>query len=242
MNANGTLEKQEATHRWELARAIRFYSIGGISLIAGLVVIFAADKASASQTVLTAVLPLLAAWVSTVLAYYYSSESIESATKNVKSLISPQEKLKAIKAVDKMIKLQDMTYFTFTDTLKVHDMLDELKASKKGLRFPFLGDKKQPQFILHKSNVDAALVERSVKGDDITQLTLKDLFDKVDGLKTVAEGSFGVVGENATLADAKAEMSRIKGAQDIFVTSNGRKDGMVAGWITNDIIEQSSKV
>ena len=214
----------------------------GISVIAGLVVGFAFDKASASQTVLTAVLPLLAAWVSTVLAYYYSSESLESATKNVKSLISPEEKLKTIKASDKMIKLQQMTYFTFTDTLKVQEMLDQLKASSKGLRLPFLGDKKQPQFILHKSNVDAALVERSLKGDDITQLTLKDLFDKVVGLKAVAEGSFGVVGTDATLADAKAEMSRIQGAQDVFVTSNGRKDGTVAGWITNDIIEQSSRV
>jgi len=182
MKNNGTTQRQEAQHRWTLALVITILSILGISVIAGLVVGFAFDKASASQTVLTAVLPLLAAWVSTVLAYYYSSESLESATKNVKSLISPEKKLKTIKASDKMIKLQQMTYFTFTDTLKVQEMLDQLKASSKGLRLPFLGDKKQPQFILHKSNVDAALVERSLKGDDITQLTLKDLFDKVVGL------------------------------------------------------------
>ena len=242
MNDNSNSQPQEATHRWKLALIITILSILGISVIAGLVIGFATDKGAASQTVLTAVLPLLAAWVSTVLAYYYSSESIEAATQSVKDLMSPEEKLKTILVADKMIKFHEMVYFTYTDDLKVQDMLDALKESGKGYRFPFLGDKKQPKFMLHKSAVDEALVERSREGDDITQVTLKDLFEKVAGLKELAEGSFGVVAEDATLADAKAEMQRIKDAQDVFITDNSRKDGAVIGWITNRIIEQSSRV
>ncbi len=242
MSNNVISERQEATHRWRLALIITILSIAGIAVVASLVIAFASDKGAASQNVLASVLPLLAAWVSTVLAYYYSSESIGAATRSVKELVSPEEKLKAILARDKMIKLHDMVYFTYTDELKVQEMLDKLKASGKGLRFPFLGDKKQPQFILHKSAIDEALVERSRAGDAIAELTLKDLLEKVAGLKELAEGSFGVVGEDATLADAKLVMQSVKNAQDVFVTDNGRKDGTVVGWITNWTIEQSSRV
>jgi hypothetical protein len=85
-------------------------------------------------------------------------------------------------------------------------------------------------------------VERSRQGDDITTLTLKDLLENAEGFKERVEETFGIVAEGATLADAKAEMRRIKNAQDVFVTDNGRKDGAVIGWITNSIIEESSRV
>jgi hypothetical protein len=136
MSENSDSQPQEATHRWRLALIITVLSIAGISVVAASAILFATDKAAASQSVLTAVLPLLAAWVSTVLAYYYSSESIEAATKSVKSLISPEEKLKTIPVADKMIKPYDMVYFTYSATLKVQDMLDKLKESGKGSRLP----------------------------------------------------------------------------------------------------------
>jgi hypothetical protein len=242
MKKNSDVQPKESIHRWRLALIITSASIVGITVVAVFVIYYATDRAAASQTVLTAVLPLLAAWVSTVLAYYYSSESIEAATQSVKSLVSPEEKLKAILVTDKMIKFHEMLYFTYSDTLKVQDVLKELKESGKGFRLPFLGDRRQPQFVLHKSAVDEALVELSLAGEDVTTLTFKDLLEKVGRVKELAEGSFGIVAEGATLADAKAEMVRIKDAQDVFVTDNGRKDGAVIGWITNIIIEKSSQV
>lgn len=242
MNNTTNLLPPESTHRWKLALTITILSIVSIGVIAGLVIGLAGDKGAASQSVLAAVLPLLAAWVSTVLAYYYSSESIEAATQSVKDLMSPEEKLKSILVKDKMLKLYEILYFTYTDELNVQEMLNKLKTSGKGYRFPFLGEDKQPVFMLHSSAVAEAMVERSLAGDDLSTLTLKNLFDKVKGLKALAEGSFGVLVENATLADAKSEMQRINNCQDVFITENGRKDGAVIGWVTNRIIEQSSKV
>jgi SHS2 domain-containing protein len=242
MSRNLNVQPKEVTHRWKLALIITTLSIAGISLVAGLVIFFADDKAVASQSVLTSVLPLLAAWVSTVLAYYYSSESIEAATKSVKELMSPDEKLKTYPVVEEMIKLHEMVYFIYSEDLKVKEMLDTLKASGKGKRYPFLTEEKQPKFILHKSAIDEALVELSCDGHEIPQLTLKDLFEKVEGLKELAETSFGIVGEEATLADAKAEMQRIESAQDVFVTTTGGKDGKVIGWVTNRLIEKLSRI
>lgn len=242
MDNNNNSQSQEPNVRWSLALIITILSIIGISLIATVTIFSSTDRAAASQTVMSAVLPLFAAWVSTVLAYYYSKENLQAATQSVKELMSPEEKLKTILVKDKMIKFSDMIYFTYSDDLKVQDMLDKLKSTGKGNRFPFLGDKKQPDFILHKSAIDEALVECSLKGDNLSQMTLKDLFGKVAGLKELGQGTFGVVAESVTLADAKTEMQRIKDAQDIFITNNGRKDGAVLGWITNVIIEQSSRV
>lgn len=235
-------QQQEAKRRWRLALAVSILSIAGIGIVAALVIIFATDREDASQMVLASVLPLLAAWVGTVLAYYYSSESIEAATRSVKELVTIEEKLKAIPVSEAMLRLHEMVYFTYTDELKALDTLDKLLATGKGLRLPFLGDNKQPVYMLHKSAVDDALVARARAGDDVAGLTFKDLFERVPGLKELAQGSFGVVGEDATLASAQAEMRRIEKCQDVFVTDNGSKDGAVVGWITSGILEKHSRV
>jgi hypothetical protein len=242
MSNKSNAQPQESKYRWLLALIITIVSITGIGVVTALVVIFATDKKVATQMVLTAVLPLLAAWVGTVLAYYYSSESLEAATRSVKALVTPEEKLKAISVTEVMISLHEIIYFTYSDDLKAQDILEKLKASGKGNRLPFLGDKKQPIYMLHKSAIDNALVERALAGENVAELTLKELFEKVSGLKELAQQSFGVIGEDATLADAQSEMRRIGNCQDVFVTKNGRKDSSIVGWITNGIIEENSRV
>lgn len=232
----------ESSHRWTLALIVTLISITGIGVIAALVIISAADKERAAQMVLTSVLPLLATWVGTVLAYYYSSESLEAATRSVKDLMSVEEKLKTIPVASVMIRIGDMQYYTFSETLKVMEILKKLEDSKKGDRLPFLGDSKQPMFIFHKSAIDSAFVKSISVGTDINTITLKDLFSSVPKLKELGEKTFGVVNKDATLAIAHAEMRRIENCQDVFVTETGRKDSAVVGWITNNIIEKNSKV
>src|SRR5262249_28865760 len=41
------------------------------------------------------------------------------------------------------------------------------------------------------------------------------------------------VGEDRTLADAKAEMEKVPGCQDVIVTKTGNKTEPVIGWISN---------
>ena len=240
-NNSGTGES-ESKHRWQLAQIVTVMSIVGIAIIGALVIILGDDKSQASQIVMTATLPLLASWVGAVLAYYYSSESIEAATRSVKELLTTQEKLQAIPVVDVMIKYRKMVYFTYEDSLNVQEMLQKLKDSGKGNRMPILGDEKQPVYILHKSAIDEALLKRAQAGDDLASVTLKDLLDKDPELKSLGESTFGVVGSNARLADAQYEMRRIDKCQDVFVTENGQRDDAVVGWITNGIIEEHSRV
>lgn len=242
MKGRGIDRTKEPAHRWKLALIITILSISGIAVVAALVIYYACDQEKASQMVLTAVLPLLAAWVGTVLAYYYSSEGLEAATRSVKDLITVEEKLQAIPAAKVMIRLSEMLYFTYTDDLKVQEILNKLKASGKGVRLPFLGDNKQPIYMLHKSAIDDAIVQSGSAGTNFSALTLKGLFEKVPDLEKLARNSFGVIGKEATLADAQSEMRRIDNCQDVFVTENGRKDSPVMGWITNNIVQENSRV
>ncbi len=238
-NKNGT--DNLSALRWRLALIITIISILGIAVVAGLAIFFSDSRAATAQTVFTAVIPLLASWVGTVLAYYYSSESLEAATQSVKDLIPVEEKLKAIPVTKVMIKLADIVKFNYDDTQKVQEILDTLIASGKGERLPFLDDKNHPIYMLHKSAIDSALVKAS-QDIDMANVTLQELFDKVPNLKVLAMGSFGTLGQDATLEAAREEMNRINNCQDVFITENGTKSSPVVGWVTNGIIEVNSKL
>ena len=235
-------QSSESLHRWKLARIITVISIAGIGIIAALVIVFADDKGQATQMVLTAVLPVMAAWISTVLAYYYSSESMEAATRNVKELMSLEQKLEAVKVSEAMISIDDLVYFIYSNNLKTHEVLNKLKEAGKGERIPFLDQNKYPVYMLHKSAVDDAIVQLALEGDKIDDLSFKELFEKIPGLEKTGKESFGTVDKDATLADVRDEMRRIPGCQDVFITGNGRKNSPVTGMITNVIIEDYSKL
>jgi len=49
----------------------------------------------------------------------------------------------------------------------------------------------------------------------------------------------GYVQRTGTLADAKAAMEAVPGAQDVFVTDTGDHTGRVVGWLTDVDISQN---
>src|SRR5713226_1358319 len=106
-SANGPPNEWKSARFW-LAIGVTIVSIIAVAVLAMQVIDHAKDKdiAGNAQNVLNSVLPLLGTWVGTILAYYFSKENFEAATKSVTELakqITPQEKLKAALAKDKMI-------------------------------------------------------------------------------------------------------------------------------------------
>ena len=210
------------------------------------------------MTLLSAVLPLFGSWVGTILAFYFTKENFEAASRSVQEMaktITPQERLQSTPAKDKMIRRKDMHVETLADddnassTLKMKDVLANLDAKKVGSRIPFLRSTDQPVFVLHRSAIDrflagAALQEGGTPIDPKT-VSLKEFLGNAD-LKKKIDSSFVTIGENATLADAKKAMedAQAKGAycQDVFVTATGAPNERVLGWITNVTIEENSKV
>lgn len=215
-----------------------------------------------AQTVFSQVLPLLATWVGTVLAYYYSRENFESANRNVREMvnkITSMEKLQSIAASKVMIPVKDMACFRFStqqpDESKVSlckDLL-ALLESKNRNRLPVLDATEKPKYVIHRSLIDRFLANKLLglttppAGITISslldQMTLKEMIDSSsEEVKKFLRVSFGTVKETDTLADAKQEMDREQGRLDVLVTKDGTANSPVVGWITNLIINDNAKV
>lgn len=240
------LSRKETLSRIYLAVGLTVFSVCGISALAVAIVCLSDDVSDAARMVLAAVLPLFGSWVGTVLAYYFSKENFEAATRSVTELarVSLQERLESTPLRDKMISKSEMFYVNLpADQIKLLETLKALAKSKKGNRLPVLNDKDQPVYILHRSAIDRYLVKAAGKPSppDLSSLTLADLLTDSE-LTGLAEESFATVREDGTLADAKNAMSRTPNCQDVFVTKRGTKYEEVLGWITNVIIEEYSKV
>lgn len=239
--ANGA-DKEPIGHRDVLAFLMVIFSVGGVSILAGIIVWKKPDDA---HVVMSAVLPLMGSWVGTVLAFYFSKDNFAAATRSVAEMakqFTSQEKLESTLARDKMIPRDKMFILRSPETAKLKDILSDLKAANKGARIPFLQTNDYPRYIIHRSVIVQFLADKAMAGElNLGDLTLENLLDDAE-MKTKIHQGFATVKEDATLADVKKEMDKNRDCQDAFVTKTGTKDEPILGWITNGIIEDSSKV
>jgi hypothetical protein len=235
------------TPRFLLALLVTGISIMAVTVLASVIIIRNQDS-EAPQNVLNSVLPLLGTWVGTILAYYFSKENFEAATQSVTALakqLTSQQKLESLPVKSKMIpRAQMVVQKAPAASLNLAEVLNKLEQEKKGNRVPVLGDKDEPLYIVHRSLIDSYLsgLARSGKSSaDIAAQTLQNMLDANPDVKRMAE-SFGLVNEDATLADAQVAMARLPDCQDVFVTQSGNRAEPVLAWITNVIIQENAKV
>ncbi|MFO0700647.1 MAG: hypothetical protein U0236_15595 [Nitrospira sp.] len=256
MPDNSTKDSNQADSRFRIAIWVLVCSGIGVTLLSVIVIVGAWNSPKfqdITQMVFSAVLPLLATWVGTVLAYYYSRENFESANQNVRDMVklTSSEKLKAVKVSDVMIPLKDITAFRFTSqktaatTSLIDDLIDCLEKNRRN-RLPILDDNDIPKFVIHRSIIDRFIVEESKppkSNANIAAITLQNLLDTSSSeVQKFLKVTFGTVKEVETLADVKREMDRENGRLDVLVTKDGTANSAVVGWVTNLIIAEHAKV
>jgi len=229
-------------HRDILAFSLLIFSVVGVTALAITIIV---KNPTEATTVLSAVLPLLGSWVGTVLAFYFSKDNFAAATRSVSEMaqqLTSQQKLAATLARDKMIPRDKMFILQSPETEKLKKILDDLTQAGKGARIPFLETNDAPRYIIHRSVIDQFLANKAMTGaTNLADLTLADLLADPDIRKKIEQG-FATVKETGTLAEVKAAMDKNPNCQDVFVTKTGAKDEPILGWITNGIVEDSSKV
>jgi hypothetical protein len=247
MSATDTSQSEWKSTRFWLAIGVTVTSIASVGTLAISIIHHAIDKSDTGMRVLGSVLPLLGTWVGTVLAYYFSKENFEAATKSVTELakqITPQEKLKSTPVAKVMISRREMFVESgSTSELKLSKVLDDLEKAKKGDRVPILDANDRVQCILHRSIIDRYLAGEARSGRsaaEIAALTISDLL-KVADLKSLAS-AYGVIKLDSTLSDVAEVMNKIEHCQDVFVTQSGAKDESILGWVTNAIIQENAEV
>ncbi len=231
------------TFKEHLAIIIVGIGITVVGLLAGVAIGHSDNKTKDAQDILSTVLPLVGTWVGTVIAYYFSKENLESATRSVTQLaqqLSPQERLKSTSVTSVMIPLANINRPAQNDdvtqllTAIIQNPIQQYNVN----RVPILTDNDLPKYVIHKSTIDSFQAQNPA---NIETSTLNDLLNDPK-LGTIIRDSIFVVPENATLADAKEKMDRTANCQDVFVTKDGTYNSPVLGWITNVDLEKHSKV
>lgn len=225
-------------------------------LITGYHAVLANDKDARAQFIETgkyifaAIVPVVAAWVGTVMAFYFGKENFKAATDSVSQIarqFTSQDKLGQTlvdqigKAIADVAPLRLAAGQTKDDITL--DKLDEKMTAKAPPfeRLPVLKESGAPLMVVHRSVLNDFLLQEKNKNAAKTtdKFTLTDLVKANDWLE---KDSFATVAPTASAADAKTSMAQHKGCADVFVTTDGTPATPVSRWITNVDLLQAAQV
>lgn len=188
-----------------------------------------------AKDIFYAILPVFSSWVGTVLAFYFSRESFESANRQVWELVerlTPEQRAKAsVRSI--MRPFGDITYFPLSSeqniqTVKLADLYSLLGGNIS--RLAIIDAELKPKYIIHQSRLDNYLALDGKKEDNLATFIAKQ---KSKGSEFGFNQGFVVVSEKTSLAEAKHKMDDIPSCQDIFITKDGSLYEPLTGWISN---------
>src|SRR6266480_4008969 len=263
-----TNDKPEGDSRFRiaLAKTVTTWALVAILAIAALIILVAGINAirfpekeqrdqffDIAKYILGVLLPVIGAWVGTVLAFYFGQVNFEAASRSAANLVrqlSPREKLQAEPVGHAMMKIGDVASFKMPAGKKESDitikrLIDdgfEKDKSRPYNRLPILDTDGRGKYVLHRSTIDAFLAAKKHPPTATeSTLTLKDLLEDPK-LKDFIVNSFMALSESQTLADAKDLFDKNPLCLDILVTKDGTKNGIVVGWITNVMVLQAATI
>jgi hypothetical protein len=203
-----------------------------------------------AKYVFAAVVPVVAGWVGTVMAFYFGKENFRTATESVTQIarqLTSQEKLGQTRAQDigKAIEGVAPLRLGSADTTATIT-LDKLEAKMKAKeppfeRLPILAASGAPLMVVHRSVLNDFLLKKKTQ-DSAKNAADYNLSDLVHEYPWLTENSFATIGPTASAADAKSAMGRLKGCADAFVTTDGTTHSPVTRWITNVDLLQAAQV
>ena len=193
------------------------------------------DKTLDPQMVFTTITTLVGTWVGTLLAFYYSRENFESASRSMQQTIenlSPTERLSTVKIEEAMIPRREIVAIELKadqklDTLLLSDLTAKFKAHETATRMPILSATGAVVAMVHES-----ILEKFLRAHpEFEAPKMADLLADRD-LGAMPK-LYSVVASGRTLREAKLAMESQPGCKDVFVTSTGSVAEKVVGWITD---------
>ncbi|MCG8357106.1 MAG: hypothetical protein MI920_16200 [Kiloniellales bacterium] len=248
-----TPPKTEAmTGREKLALLVISVAGVGIVLVSAIVIIAAwaapanGGAQNLSMQVFSALVPVFATWVGTILAFYFSRENFKQASDSTREMFREaisEERLRTVPIRSAMIPRAQLTVAKIESPLmeaglELKSLLDLLKGSVT--RLPILDESDSARYVIHESMLYKFIAEHGSAGDaQGEKLTLATFLDHAN-MRTIVE-NIAFVSVDGTLADAKSRMEARQKCQDVFVSQNGAADEPVLGYLTNVDISKHSK-
>jgi len=247
---DSVLSPKETEARSAIGRRIVYWALSAVTVlgVTALVMIgyVPQERFSAVKDVLAILLPMIAAWVGTVLAFYFSRENYVADAQFNKDVLglTLEQKLKSIPVSSAMIPIStaDNKFVLKTPSqVKLKADLLATTADKTGRnRILIVDDNAVVKYIAHRSIVDKFVAERAFAGDQVADLTFEALIKNPDYESWIA--SFASVNSSSTLDRVKALMDADPKCSDVVITADGQKGSPAVGWITNVIVSDKSTV
>lgn len=200
--------------------------------------------------IFAAVVPVVAGWVGTVMAFYFGKENFRAATESVSQIarqLTSQEKLGQTrveeigKAVAEISPLRLGSGET-NETITLDKLEEKMKSKEPPFeRLPILTATGAPLMVVHRSILNDFLLKQKEKEPD-KKTADYNLAALVAAYPWLTEKSFVAVTPDASAADAKNKMAQNTGCADVFVTTDGTAATPMTRWITNVDLLQAAQV
>src|SRR5690348_9238178 len=230
--------------RYRLARLVLVGSFLTLFLlVSALIGLAQSENSEAAKSAFTAVLPVLAGWVGTVLAFYFSAASQERTSASLDKVISQSGTTPSpgTHVSEKMILMSSIAGLQQLDEKggkgpkdipisKLEEAFNqELPNGAKVTRLLFV-ERGVFRYVLHVGTLHAFLVKQRESAQQ--PLTFADLLADEEFLRQVSK-LVVFVSAAATLGEAKVALDKVSGAQDIIVTVSGNATDPMLGWLSN---------
>lgn len=243
-----------ANIKQRIAVLITIVTVSGTVILGGLGIWLAfrsENKSENLQYIFGALLPLWGTWIGTILAYYFSKENFETASKNTKEVLdkvmTSSQKLKMLKVTEVMIPFGKMTVHQIKENDMNEIRLKELRETMKSenrLRLPIINKSRHVEAVVHKSTIDHYFADIICEHSGLNQPdpSLGQAREKDQYLNMVLTYGRGYISMNASLLDAQRLMEKTPVCNDIFITETGKAKEPVLGWITNMTIAEKAQL
>lgn len=193
------------------------------------------EKLETSKWVFNTIIPLVASWIGTVLAFHFGRENYESAAKQVIALT--KETLDDISVENIMINVKTLFCKKSLPSEYGNVSLAELIKT-------FSEAEKDRVPILHPNGTVSYLIQRSYLVEYLfsnkkEEATLAEfLNDNPKKFSFEQEKGFVTVSRDTSVEEAYRKMNSIKECKDVFITDSGNEKGIVQGWLTDTLINR----
>ena len=230
--ANNKDESKSNSQKW-VALAVLGFS-GLVLLALGITAIIVDNKQA--MNIFNVILPVVASWVGTVLAFYFGRENFEAANQQVRELVqrlSPEQLAKS-PVTSIMRSFGDTIHITIPEgkddkDIVLSDIMDKFDG-KTITRIPVVTEGNKPKYMIHESSINKHLAGGGAKTDTLEAFIAAQ---KQQNIEFGEYKGFIVVSEDTTIADAKQRMEQISTCQDIFISKKGTSNEALTGWISN---------
>lgn len=208
---------------------------GSLLVLFGLALAVIIVDKTKTITIFNTVLPVVASWVGTILAFYFGRENFESANKQVRDIMKKTEGVssKTVNITTIMKPFADMKSYPLSqdkqeDKVKLSELQELLEG--KVNRLPIVDVNNVVKYMIHEASIDKYIAKGGNENNSLADF-LKER--KSQNVEFGLNHAFVVVGEKASVLEANAKMDEYPFVRDVFVTRGGTPNEPYIGWASN---------